>query len=69
MSEIANAICVDDDLQSIKNRCAAGDVSYTFLTSGLKGGAIVVCRTAEDAERLLALYGLRSHRRGRDDHC
>lgn len=69
MRDIANAVCVEDDLIAVKDRCEAGDVSYTHLTSGLKAGTIVVCRSPEDANRLLAPYGLRAHARVRDDHC
>lgn len=69
MSEIANAVCVDDSLAAVKERCLAGEVSYTMLTSGLRGGTIVVCRTQNDASRLLSIYGLRAHARIRDDHC
>lgn len=69
MSDIANAVCVDDTPQSLKQRCFEEEIRYTLLTTGLRFGAIVVCRTAEDAARLLEVYGDRARLRGSDDHC
>lgn len=69
MTDIANSVCVDDHPKAAKQRCRDEDIGFILVTCGLGNGAIVVCRSARDAERLIALYGDRAHLRTRRDHC
>lgn len=66
---IANAVCVDDTPQAVKQRCREEGIHYSLLSEGLKFGTIVVCRTAEDAAHVLQVYGERAHKRVKGDHC
>jgi len=66
---IANAVCVDDSPQAVKQRCREEGIHYTLLSEGMRFGTIVVCRTAEDAARVLQVYGDLAHKRVKGDHC
>ncbi|MBR2270598.1 MULTISPECIES: hypothetical protein [unclassified Sphingobium] len=66
---IANAVCVDDTPQAVKQRCREEGIHYSLLSEGLIFGTILVCRTAEDAAHVLRVYGDLAHKRLKGDHC
>jgi|EndMetStandDraft_9_1072997.scaffolds.fasta_scaffold02191_8 hypothetical protein len=66
---IANAVCVDDAPQAVKQRCREEGIQYTLLSEGVRSGTIVVCLTAEDADRVLQVYGDLAHKRDKGGRC
>lgn len=69
MSDIPNAVCVDDDPQAVRGTCREEGIDFVLLSAGLRNGTIVVCRSGDDVERLLASYGDRAHLRVKGHRC